>query len=172
MFSGGAEHDHAAALAAFDEVGKRLGRLVDRIGARDQFVELQPAAAVEADQARKILLRTRRPITTAGQCLLAERNLLSVQSDLILRPGDTDDDPRPAAAQDAPCLFRYLAQTPAIKSVIRTAARQLVQRLADIFLPADVERMGRTESFRQLELQLAGIDGDDHPGPGDRTALN
>ena len=82
--SGRVEDDHAAAFAACGEVGERLGCLVDRIGARDQFVELEPAAAVQADEARKILLRPRRSIITAGQGLLAERYLLRIQGNLIL----------------------------------------------------------------------------------------
>src|ERR1700730_14775960 len=98
--SGSVENDHAAALAALSEVGKGLRRLVDRIGARDQFVELQPAAAVQADQARKILTGARRSIIAAGQRLLAERSLLCVQGDLILRAGDTHDHSRSAAPED------------------------------------------------------------------------
>src|SRR5271167_4951234 len=78
------ENNHAAALAALTEVGECQRCVVDSIGARNQFVELQTAASVQADQARKILLRPRRSIIAAGQCLLAERDLLCVQGDLIL----------------------------------------------------------------------------------------
>src|ERR1700675_3194128 len=124
------ENDHAAALAALSQIGEGLRRLVDRIGARDQFIELQPAAAVQADQARKILARPRRSEITAGERLLAERSLLCIQGDLILRAGDTHDHGRSAASQDAPCLFGDPARAHAIEGVIRAAAGQLVQRLA------------------------------------------
>src|ERR1700691_992471 len=99
--SGGVENNDAPAFAPCGEVGERLGRVADRIGARDQFVELESAAAVQADEARKILLRPRRSIVTAGQGLLAERHLLRIQGDLVFRTRDTDDDRRAATAQTA-----------------------------------------------------------------------
>ena len=160
--SGGVEQNDAAALAPSGEVGKRLRRLVDRIGARDQLVELQAAAAIQADQARKVLARTRRSIEAAGQGLLAERHLLRVQRDLILRRGDTHDHRRPTATQYAPGEFGDLALANAVEGIIRAAAGQFVQGLADILLPCDVERVGGAEGPRQCQCRLAGVDRDYH----------
>src|SRR5580698_2793720 len=60
--SGRVENDDAASVLALIQIRKSPRRLVNGIGARDQLIQLEPAAAVQAYQSRKIQLRTGRPV--------------------------------------------------------------------------------------------------------------
>ena len=51
----GSKHDHASRVLPGFEVGKGLRRLVDRVAARDQLVELELAAHVKLEQPREVV---------------------------------------------------------------------------------------------------------------------
>jgi hypothetical protein len=59
----GSEHDHAACVAALGQVVKGLRRFVDAVAARDEFVQLQPPRAVQAQQAGKVVPRPRAAVS-------------------------------------------------------------------------------------------------------------
>src|ERR1700689_4177371 len=69
------ENNDAASLFARIQIGKRPRCFIDGIRPRDQFIELESSRAIQADQARKIQLRTRRSVVASSQSLLGGRDL-------------------------------------------------------------------------------------------------
>src|SRR5277367_1943926 len=166
------ENDDAAALLAGIEIGEGTRRLVDRIGTRDQLVEFQSSAAIQADQPRKIQLWACGSIHAAGQGLLAGSHLLSAEADLIFGVRDAHDYRRASATQDSPRHLGDLARTHAVECIVGAAAGELVQILAGIGLSRDIEDVRGAELFRELKLVVCGIDRDDHARSRDGAALN
>src|ERR1700744_4895327 len=76
-------YDSSSLLPA-TQICKGARRVVDRISTRNEFIEFQTPAAIQADQPRKIQLRARRPVHASRESLPGGCDLLRAQDDLIL----------------------------------------------------------------------------------------
>jgi hypothetical protein len=139
-----------------------------RIAARDQFVELELAGLVQAQQARKVHCgRARR--TAALERLLLEGSVRCARRGV--RAAHAHHHRGAALAQAAIGLGGDAAEADAFEGVVGAAAGQLLQRLHDV-VPPDVEHVGGAEGPGQRQLGVVHVDGDDDRGAAHRAALD
>src|SRR5450759_1430468 len=103
------KHDHAARVAAGLQVGKRLRRFFDAVGAGDEFVQLELLRLVQCDQPREVLARTRRAVVAAGEGLFLEGDRGRLQRSVVVAARHAHHQGRAALAQGAEGLLHHLA---------------------------------------------------------------
>src|SRR5262245_64300881 len=93
--NGASKDNHAARVAARLQIGEGLRRFFDGVAPGNELVELQLAAHVEAEHARKIDPRHARAEVAAGERLLLERQRHGAHRRAVRRLRHADHDGQP-----------------------------------------------------------------------------
>src|ERR1700722_3438337 len=124
--------DDAARIFAGLEIGEGLRRLVDVVAMRDQFLELEPSCHVQPEQARVVDPRDAGSEIAAGEGFFLERQAHGSHRRCIARLGEAHHHRHAAPCYCAKAERGEFAVAHALEGVVRTAARQLLDRLDQI----------------------------------------
>src|SRR6266566_1747138 len=159
------EGEDAAREPPGAQIVERGGELVERVAARDELVDLEPAAEVEVGEHREIAARAGRAVAAAeDRLVLVEGMDHEVEPRADLR--HTDDGERAARAERL-ADDREVADR--LEGVVGAAAREIADGRDGVVLPG-VDRVRGAETARQLELRGHDVDGDDPGRPRQHAA--
>src|SRR5881392_1647915 len=136
-------------------------QIVERGAARDELVDLEPAAEVEVGEHREVAARAGRAVAAAeDRLVLVEGVDHEVEPRADLR--HADDGERAARAERVERLADDREVADRLEGVVGAAAREIADGGDGVVLPG-VDRVCGAEPARQLELRGHHVDRDD-PG--------
>src|SRR3989442_2774014 len=164
------EGEDAAREPPGAQIVERGGELVERVAARDELVDLEPAAEVEVGEHREVAARAGRAVAAAeDRLVLVEGMDHEVEPRADLR--HADDGERAARAERVERLVDDGEVADRLEGVVGAAAREIPDGGDGVVLPG-VDRVRGAETARQLELRGHDIDGDDPGRPRQHAALH
>src|SRR5207249_4470806 len=144
------EGEDAAREPPATQIIERSGELVERVAARDELVDLEPAAEVEVGEHREVAARAGRPVAAAeDRLVLVEGVDHEVERRADLR--HADDGERAACAERVERLADDGEVADRLEGVVGAAARQVADGGDGVVLRR-VDRVRGAETARQLEL--------------------
>src|SRR5947199_10206788 len=164
------EGEDAAREPPAAQVVERGGELVERVAARDELVDLEPAAEVEVGEHREIVARPGGAVAAAeDRLVLVEGVDHEVERRADLR--HADDGERAARTERVERLADDGEAADRLEGVVGAPARQVAVRGDGVVLPG-VDRVRGAEAARELELRGHDVDGDDPGRPRQHAALH
>src|SRR5881396_3856101 len=164
------EGEDAAREPPATQIIERSGELVERVAARDELVDLEPAAEVEVGEHREVAARAGRPVAAAeDRLVLVEGVDHEVERRADLR--HADDGERAARTERVERLADDGEAADRLEGVVGAPARQVADRGDGVVLRR-VDRVRGAETTRQLELRGHDVDGDDPGRAREHAALH
>src|SRR5438093_2728889 len=164
------EGEDAAREPPSAQIVERGGELVERVAARDELVDLEPAAEVEVGEHREVAARAGRAVAAAeDRLVLVEGVDHEVEPRADLR--HADDGERAARAERLERLADDGEVADRLEGVVGAAAREIADGGDGVVLPG-VDRVRGAEAARELELRGHDVDGDDPGRPRQHAALH
>src|SRR5881628_1939295 len=164
------EGEDAARQPPGAQIVERGGELVERVAARDELVDLEPAAEVEVGEHREVAARAGRAVAAAeDRLVLVEGVDHEVERRADLR--HADDGERAARAEGVERLADDGDAADRLEGVVGAPARQVADGGDGVVL-GRVDRVRGAETPRQLELRGHDVDRDDPGRPGQHAALH
>src|SRR5205814_7831896 len=164
------EGEDAAREPPGAQIVERGGELVERVAARDELVDLEPAAEVEVGEHREVAARAGRAVAAAeDRLVLVEGVDHEVEPRADLR--HADDGERAARAERLERLADDREVADRLEGVVGAAAREIADGGDGVVLPG-VDRVCGAEPARQLELRGHHVDRDDLGRAGSHAALH
>src|SRR5437660_5272387 len=164
------EGEDAAREPPATQIIERSGELVERVAARDELVDLEPAAEVEVGEHREVAARAGRPVAAAEDRLVVVEGVdHEVEPRADLR--HADDGERAARAERVERLADDGEVADRLEGVVGAAAREIADGGDGVVLPG-VDRVRGAETARQLELRGHDVDRDDLGRPRQHAALH
>src|SRR5213593_904020 len=145
-------------------------QVVERVAARDELVDLEPAAEVEVGEHREIAARPGGAVAAAeDRLVLVEGVDHEVERRADLR--HADDGERAARTERVERLADDGEAADRLEGVVGAPARQVADRGDGVVLRR-VDRVRGAETTRQLELRGHDVDGDDPGRAREHAALH
>src|SRR5215813_2654225 len=163
------EDKHTASTPTCAQIVEGFLKLVQRDPARDQLVQDEIAAQIVAYQDRDVAVQIRRSEIASLHGLLADERAC-IEGEPGTAGQQPDKHELPAYIQAGPRLLHRLLVAQCLERVIRPADEGAHR--SNRIVGAGVDRVGRAESPRQLELAVADVNGDDSPSASKPRALD